>query len=71
MQPTVDTVVVFEIASAADAVGNVLVGEDHFILRAHSTNHPTAGSAVVLSNQEGERKQADLALLDLVNKRIQ
>ena len=58
---------VFKIASTADAVGNILVGENHLILRTHATNHSTTGPTVVFSNQEREWKQADLTLFNLVN----
>ena len=61
---------VLEIAGTTHAIRRLVPVEHHLVLGTHGTHHATARPTVVLADEEGERNQANLALVDLPRRRL-
>ena len=61
---------VLEIAGTTHAIRRLVPVEHHLVLGTHGTHHATARPTVVLADEEGERNQANLTLVDLPRRRL-
>ena len=61
---------VLEIAGTTHAIRRLVPVEHHLVLGTHGTHHATARPTVVLADEDGERNQANLTLVDLPRRRL-